>query len=306
MILTAFHGFCMALADSVPGVSGGTIAFILGFYERFINALHSLFRGGGRERRNALRYLIRLGLGWGVGMAVCVTLLNGLFTKNIYFMSSLFLGLTVCSLPFVTVAERSTLRQSLRCGWFTLLGAALVVGLTLLRTGTGALGGVDYAQLQPLQFIYLFLSGAAAITAMVLPGISGSSLLLIAGVYLPTVQAVHSFLRLRLEVLPGLCALGFGVLAGVGLSIHALRTALRRYRGQLVWLILGLMAGSLYAIVNGPASLAEPLPPLSAAVFQPSAFLLGVGILLALELLKKVTEQRGQKPRVLSRGEDLL
>ena len=123
---------------------------------------------------------------------------------------------------------------------------------------------------------------------------------------LPTVQAVHSFLRLRLEVLPGLCALGFGVLAGVGLSIHALRTALRRYRGQLVWLILGLMAGSLYAIVNGPASLAEPLPPLSTAVFQPSAFLLGVGILLALELLKKVTEQRGQKPRVLSRGEDLL
>lgn len=45
MILTAFHGFCMALADSVPGVSGGTIAFILGFYDRFINALHGLFRG---------------------------------------------------------------------------------------------------------------------------------------------------------------------------------------------------------------------------------------------------------------------
>lgn len=45
MLLTAFHGFCMALADSVPGVSGGTIAFILGFYDRFINSLHGLFRG---------------------------------------------------------------------------------------------------------------------------------------------------------------------------------------------------------------------------------------------------------------------
>lgn len=44
MFLTAFHGLCMALADSVPGVSGGTIAFILGFYERFLDALHALFQ----------------------------------------------------------------------------------------------------------------------------------------------------------------------------------------------------------------------------------------------------------------------
>ena len=64
MILTAFHGFCMALADSVPGVSGGTIAFILGFYERFLDALHGLFRGKGVERKAGLLYLLKLGLGW--------------------------------------------------------------------------------------------------------------------------------------------------------------------------------------------------------------------------------------------------
>ena len=51
MIVTVFHGFCMALADSVPGVSGGTIAFILGFYERFLDALHDLFRGRGSGER---------------------------------------------------------------------------------------------------------------------------------------------------------------------------------------------------------------------------------------------------------------
>ena len=253
MIVTAFHGFCMALADSVPGVSGGTIAFILGFYERFLDALHGLFRGKGAERKAGLLYLLKLGLGWGAGMAACVVLLSGLFAKNIYFMSSLFLGLTVCSLPFVVLAERKSLRHPLRHGWFLLLGVAVVVGLTLLRTGTGALGSVNYAQLTPLQFGYLFLSGAVAITAMVLPGISSSSILLIAGVYLPTIQAGHSFLQLRLEVVPGLCALGFGILAGVGLSIHAIRTALRKYRGQTVWLILGLMLSSLYAIAGGPA-----------------------------------------------------
>ena len=69
MIVTVFHGFCMALADSVPGVSGGTIAFILGFYERFLDALHDLFRGEGERRKAGLRYVL--------------ILLSGLFAKNI-------------------------------------------------------------------------------------------------------------------------------------------------------------------------------------------------------------------------------
>ena len=55
MIYNIFHGFCMAMADSVPGVSGGTVAYILGFYERFIDALHYLFSGSMRERKEALR-----------------------------------------------------------------------------------------------------------------------------------------------------------------------------------------------------------------------------------------------------------
>ena len=140
---------------------------------------------------------------------------------------------------------------------------------------------------------------------MVLPGISGSSILLIAGVYLPTIQAVHRFLRLQFDVVPGLCALGLGVLAGVGLSIHAIRAALRKYRGQTVWLILGLMLGSLYAIANGPASLDPPLPPMGAATFQVPAFLLGVVILLALEFLRKTMERREEKRRVVQKGESL-
>lgn len=68
-----------------------------------------------------------------------------------------------------------------------LLGIAIVAGLTVLRTGTGALGSVSYSNMGLLQMAYLFISGAVAITAMVLPGISGSSILLIAGVYLPTI-----------------------------------------------------------------------------------------------------------------------
>lgn len=199
MILTVFHGFCMALADSVPGVSSGTIAFI----------------------------------------------------------------------PFIAAAERTALKK-LRSAPFALLGMAVVVGLTLLR-GSSALGSVSFAS---LSLLYIFLSGAVAITAMVLPGILGSSILLIAGVYLPAIQAVRSFLHMELSVLPGLFALGFGVLAGVALSIHAIRTALHKYRSEMVWLILGLMLGSLYAIVYGAVNLTVPLPPMSLVTFDAPAPLL--------------------------------
>ena len=297
MILTAFHGFCMALADSVPGVSGGTIAFILGFYDRFLDSLHALFGKDRAARKDALGYLLKLGIGWGGGMIACVLALSNLFEKNIYFMSSLFLGLTIASIPFVAAAERGALRK-LQNVPFAFLGAAVVVGLTLLRGSSAALGAVSFTALSPLSLLYIFLSGALAITAMVLPGISGSSILLIAGVYLPAVQAVRSFLHLELSVLPGLCALGFGVLAGVALSIHAIRTALHRYRSQMVWLILGLMLGSLYAILYGPCSLSVPQPPLSMQTFDMLAFALGAIILLGLELLRKNMETRSTAGKV--------
>lgn len=294
MILTAFHGFCMAVADSVPGVSGGTIAFILGFYERFLDALHDVFQKDRAARKAALGYLLKLGLGWVIGMVGCIVLLSALFEQHIYFMSSLFLGLTVCSIPFVAAAERDIL-QDLRGAWLLPVGVAAVVGLTLLRTQTAGAGALDYTQLSLWQLLYLFGAGAVAITAMVLPGISGSSILLIAGVYLPTVQAVHSLLKMQLAVFPGLCALGFGVLAGVACSIRGIRAALQNHRSPMVWLILGLMLGSLYAIANGPASLDVPEPPLTFATFQLPAFLLGAAALLALELLKKGQEQKAQK-----------
>ena len=277
----------MALADSVPGVSGGTIAFILGFYDRFLNALHSLFGKDADARKSAIIYLLKLGLGWIFGMGACVLTLSRLFEAHIYFMSSLFLGLTLASFPFVLRAEKKSLRGQER---YALFGLLLVVLLTLLRANTVGVA-IRFADAPVWMLGYIFLSGAVAITAMVLPGISSSTILLIAGVYLPAIQAIRAFLGFDFSVFPGLCALGLGIIAGVGLSIHAIRAALRKYRSQMVWMILGLMAGSLYAIVMGPAGLDAPQPPVSFETFDLPGFALGVAILLGLELLRKWTAQ---------------
>ena len=285
-MLSAFHGLCMALADSVPGVSGGTIAFILGFYDDLLRALQGLFNGKGPVRRQSLRALLRFGIGWGVGMAACILALAELFELHVYFMCSLFLGLSAAAFPLVARAERGALRNTARYAPLALLGAALVVGLTLLREDAAVSLRVDFSELRVWPLLYLFVSGAIAVSAMILPGISGSTLLLIAGVYLPAMHALRQLLRLDFSGLPGILALGLGAAAGAALAARAIRAALRRFRSQMVWLILGRMAGSLYAIVMGPAGLQTPQTPVSLQTFSLPGFLLGAAVLLLLELLR--------------------
>ena len=75
MLLNAVRGFCMALADSVPGVSGGTIAFLLGFYDEFINSLNDMIGKDNTKRKAALIFLIKLGIGWVIGFGASVMVL---------------------------------------------------------------------------------------------------------------------------------------------------------------------------------------------------------------------------------------
>ena len=285
-MLSAFHGLCMALADSVPGVSGGTIAFILGFYDALLRALHSLFSREKSVRLQSLRALLRFGAGWAAGMIACVLVLAELFERHIYVMCSLFLGLSAAAFPLVVRAERDALKNTARYVPLALFGAALVVGLTLLRADAAVSLRIDFSELRVWSLLYLFASGAVAVSAMILPGISGSALLLIAGVYLPAMHALRQLLRFDLSGLPGILALGLGAAAGAALSVRAIRAALRRFRSQMIWLILGLMAGSLYAIAMGPAGLQTPLPPVSLQTFSLPGFLAGAAVLLLLELLR--------------------
>ena len=70
-MIEAIRGFCMALADSVPGVSGGTIAFILGFYDKFIGSIDALISKDKEARKNAIKFLIKLGIGWAIRNGAC-------------------------------------------------------------------------------------------------------------------------------------------------------------------------------------------------------------------------------------------
>ena len=100
-ILNFIRGFCMALADSIPGVSGGTIAFILGFYDEFVNALNNIISGSKIDRINGFKFLSKIGIGWISGFILSVLFITNIFEKNIYEITSLFLGFIISSIPLI-------------------------------------------------------------------------------------------------------------------------------------------------------------------------------------------------------------
>ena len=106
IIMNFINGFCMALADSVPGVSGGTVAFLLGFYDKFIGSLDNLFRGKKEDKIEALKYLVKLGIGWIIGFGLSVSILADIFDVQIYKISSLFLGFIIFAIPIVIYEEK--------------------------------------------------------------------------------------------------------------------------------------------------------------------------------------------------------
>ena len=110
-VLNMIRGFFMALADSVPGVSGGTIAFILGFYDEFIGSLYVMTHGDLALKKKGFKFLANLGVGWVIGMGSSVNVLASLFTTQIYQLTSLFLGLSIFSLPLIMKEEREALQS---------------------------------------------------------------------------------------------------------------------------------------------------------------------------------------------------
>ena len=211
MFKEGMNGFCMALADSVPGVSGGTVAFIMGFYDRFIGSIHDLAFGKMKEKKAALVYLAKLGVGWIIGMVMAVIILSALFESHIYAVSSLFIGFIAGAIPLIVKEEKESMKEVSKGILFCLIGIMLVVGITWAN---GSVGGalMNLGEFSIGAAIKLFFIGMIAISAMFLPGISGSTLLLIFGAYIPVITAVKGILSLDFSYVPCMLFFGCGVL----------------------------------------------------------------------------------------------
>jgi putative membrane protein len=239
-LLVLAKGFCMGTADVVPGVSGGTMAFILGIYQRLLEAVrafdlrllsllwHGNFRGA--VRHSDLEFLLPLALGiFGALMFFTrVVPLPSLIQTHPQLIYGLFFGLILASILVL-------LQEVGRIGWD---------GTLVLTVGTGI--GLLIVNLVPMETpetsLFVFLSGAVAITAMILPGISGSFILLILRKYAYVLDAVG---RLDLVIL---LPFALGAIAGLLLFTRLLVWLLHRFYRMTLILITGILIGSLWMV----------------------------------------------------------
>lgn len=294
MIINFIRGFCMALADSVPGVSGGTVAFLLGFYDKFIGSLDGLIAGNLEEKKKAVIFLIKLGIGWVIGFLSAVSVLASIFDTRIYEISSLFMGFILFAIPLVVKEEKKSIVFKPTTILGGILGIAIVVLITFFNPVSGQGTSVDLSKLEPGLVIYVFLAAMIAISAMVLPGISGSTMLLIFGLYMPIISAIKSVMGFNLSYIPILCIFALGMLAGIATVVRLIKWALEKHRPVMIFFIVGMMLGSFYAIIMGPQTLEHPKAPLSLGTFSVIWFLVGGVIILGLQKLKTISENKAK------------
>lgn len=234
-LLLTLKGCAMGMADVVPGVSGGTIAFISGIYEELIGSIRSVDTG-------ALRLLVRLRLGafWrhingsflaavllGVGISIfsLARLMTYLLAHHPIEIWSFFFGLIVASALLVA---RSVGRWNLRTAVSLVVGAALAWWITVASPAQ-----------TPDTWWFVMLSGAVAICAMILPGISGAFILLLLGKYQYILGAVGDL------NIPVLALFGTGAVVGIISFSHLLSWLLKHWHDCTVAVLMGFMIGSL-------------------------------------------------------------
>jgi putative membrane protein len=241
--LLVVKGFCMGVAEIIPGVSGGTVALVLGVYQRFIDSIRSYHPASvlnllqalpnAEKRPGALRavhldFLIPLLIGMAMAIVSLSGVMKGLLADYPAHMNGLFFGMILASVyvPPSRMTERKPLHLAIAFLGFA--GAATVVGLPFVETG-GGLGT-------------LFLLGSVAICAMVLPGVSGSYLLKVLGQYERVIGAIHDRDLLTVAVFAA------GCLVGITSFVRVLSVLLRRFPNAMMSALTGMMLGSLRAV----------------------------------------------------------
>jgi len=130
------------------------------------------------EKKEAIKFLIKIGIGWVIGLILAVLVLTNLFQTQIYKVSSVFIGFIIFSIPLIIREEKEVLKGKYINLIFTLIGIAVVALITYFNPVSGEGNVVSLTNLNFGLIAYVFVAGMIAISAMVLPGISGSTLLL--------------------------------------------------------------------------------------------------------------------------------
>lgn len=324
------NGFLIGIANIIPGMSGGTIALVLGIYERLISALHKIgvktlrrllgvfsFRKDAYSdfktelKRIDFGFLCMLGIGVIAAVLVLTELLEYLYHEHHEATYGFFFGLVLTSILIpMKLLKGFSWRELL----ILIMAVALIVCIEEFKKSAASEipNSPEHIPVSIWTLVFYFICGAVVISAMILPGVSGSFLLVAFGVYFSLLSTINDLKEDFLTLLKGnvstyfienimiLTVFTIGCFIGIIAFTRLINYLLKRYRNLTLAFLIGLMVGSLYSLwpfretitVGGnPYDTAHLLPSFdSSFLVTVSVFLVGCAIILVFYRLEKEME----------------
>lgn len=249
MIKNVLKGIVIGISNILPGVSGGTMAVAMGIYDKLIHCINHLFK----EFKQNVAFLFPIAIGMVIAIIASAFGIDYLFETFPLQTNLLFVGLILGGLPAIYNKVKGT---TIRAGYVfcVVLLFMLVVGMALLNEKQGGVTVIDNGI---IDLVKLFLVGIIAAATMVIPGVSGSMMLLLLGYYNPILDAIKEFVSALLhwdmeamvKVLFILVPFGIGVIVGIVLIAKLMEFIFETYPFYAYWSIIGLLLASPIAIL---------------------------------------------------------
>ncbi len=266
-------GFFVGIANLIPGVSGGTLALTLGIYEKLIGTISHFFKNFKKNMAFLLPLLIGAGLSILFGSKVLSSSLKNFpFATNFF-----FIGLILGGIPLLT-KKIQTKKKSVSNFLIFFLTFAFVILLGLFQQNGS---GVSFAKMDVLGYVLLFFVGMIAAATMVIPGVSGSMVLLLLGYYYPILKTIEQLTHFKNlgQALLILLPFGLGIVVGIVAIAKLLEFLFARFETKTYYGVLGFVSASIVTLLFA-------VFPIQVAVGEVlvGAILLLVGLLIGLRL----------------------
>ena len=236
--INIIKGIVIGVSNIIPGVSGGTMAVVLGIYDKIISSATGFFKDW---KKNAL-FLGQLAIGAGIGILAFSKIIELLFEHYPAQTNMFFIGLILGSAPLIfKKAAEDTIKKT-NYIWFIIAFIALSI-MGMMREPSVANTVIGELTLEGS--MKLLLSGFIAAATMILPGVSGSLVLMMIGMYNPILNAVSEL------NIPVLALVAIGVLAGFLTMTKIIEMLFNKYPQTAYFIILGLLLGSVFGIYEG-------------------------------------------------------
>ena len=246
-ILLVIKGFIMGIANIIHGVSGGTLALILGIYEDFIGAISHFFS----NLKENIKFLIPIAIGMVLAIASLSNVIDYSYDHFPIPTSLFFVGLVLGGIPMLSskVKGKKEVKQISSYIIFILtFSLVIMMACSDLIFGDGLT--VNLSNMGILSYILLFLVGIVAAATMVIPGVSGSLVLMLLGYYRPVIKVIKEFTKFKNVVsnVVILATFGIGILIGIVLVSKLIEFLFKKYETKTYFGVLGFILASVLAI----------------------------------------------------------